>query len=390
MSAQPNDSRPPQRFHDLDALRALAMFLVILLHVGFFVQPEPWHLWPLHDSTATGEQFYKLFVNASASFAMSAFFLLSGYFTVPVWERRGSRALVMERLQRIGIPFLAGCVIIIPLHVWIITLIKGGWDYPYWVLPLVWLFGTTAHLWFLWYLLLLTATFVILVKLGVRFSRPAIWWLALPLSVVCSLLMVEARFMPDFAVKIVPEPAHLGYYTLFYFFGAFMHRRGMVARPWWTVALIGASATFVVGTYLLNQYHASYGDTKPENAYLFKNSLTAAAAVFKTAYAWLACFGMMGLFSWVAARERFWVRYLADTSYWMYLTHLPLVLLGHWLVIDWPIHYHLKFLLVCAGVALILLLAYQFGVRYTIIGRTLNGRRAPRRRPPSPAPAQAD
>ena len=66
----------------------------------------------------------------------------------------------------------------------------------------------------------------------------------------------------------------------------------------------------------------------------------------------------------------------------MYLAHLPLVIAGQMLVVGWPIHYHLKYLVVCASVTLILLITYQFGVRYTLIGRALNG---PRTRRPRPA-----
>ena len=58
------------------------------------------------------------------------------------------------------------------------------------------------------------------------------------------------------------------------------------------------------------------------------------------------CFGSMGLFRWIAARERFWVRYLSDASYWLYLTHLPLVIAAQILVVTWSMSIHLKFLLI--------------------------------------------
>ena len=54
----------------------------------------------------------------------------------------------------------------------------------------------------------------------------------------------------------------------------------------------------------------------------------------QVAYAWLMCFGMMGLFRWIAAKERFRVRYLSDVSYWLYLCHLPPVLVGQMLTVD--------------------------------------------------------
>ena len=70
------------------------------------------------------------------------------------------------------------------------------------------------------------------------------------------------------------------------------------------------------------------------------------AAVVQVAFAWLMCFGAMGLFRWIASRERFWVRYLSDASYWLYLTHLPLVIGAQRLMVEWPVSVHLKFALI--------------------------------------------
>ena len=96
------------------------------------------------------------------------------------------------------------------------------------------------------------------------------------------------------------------------------------------------------------------------------------------------CFGLMGLFRWVASRECFWVRYVSDSSYWLYICHMPLVVGGQMLLADWAVSVHLKFLLICAAVFAILLVSYQLIVRNTLIGRTLNGPRV--RRPATVTP----
>ncbi len=44
----------------------------------------------------------------------------------------------------------------------------------------------------------------------------------------------------------------------------------------------------------------------------------------------------------------------------------PLAIIGQWMVVDWPIHCHLKFLLVCAGVA------SRTPVTYQIVFRNLS------------------
>ena len=56
--------------------------------------------------------------------------------------------------------------------------------------------------------------------------------------------------------------------------------------------------------------------------------------------------------------------------------HLPLVVVLQTLVQDWPMPASLKLVLMVAVTASTLLLIYHWGVRYTAIGRLLNGSRA--------------
>ena len=67
---------------------------------------------------------------------------------------------------------------------------------------------------------------------------------------------------------------------------------------------------------------------------MFSSWQLAVSAVSETVFAWLSCFGLMGLFRWLLSRPSFIVRYLSDASYWMYLIHYPLVLVAHWVVVD--------------------------------------------------------
>ena len=58
-------------------------------------------------------------------------------------------------------------------------------------------------------------------KLGVKFSNPVIWWLAIPMTLGLQLLMKEEIFGPDTSTSLVFNPTVLGYYALFLVFGAF-------------------------------------------------------------------------------------------------------------------------------------------------------------------------
>ena len=99
------------------------------------------------------------------------------------------------------------------------------------------------------------------------------------------------------------------------------------------------------------------------------------ASAIQVTFAWTMSFGLIGLFRRFMAAERFWVRYLSDASYWMYLAHLPLVFVAQGLIARWDIPAIPKFFVISASVTAILLVTYQYLVRYRAIGRLLNGKR---------------
>jgi peptidoglycan/LPS O-acetylase OafA/YrhL len=86
--------------------------------------------------------------------------------------------------------------------------------------------------------------------------------------------------------------------------------------------------------------------------------------------------GLIGLFHRVFAKPRPAVSWLADASYWMYLVHVPLIFATQTIVREWPLPATVKFLLILATVTAVLLVSYRWCVRYTAIGRLLNGPRA--------------
>ena len=89
-------------------------------------------------------------------------------------------------------------------------------------------------------------------------------------------------------------------------------------------------------------------------------------------YAWLIVFSLMGISHELISREnRVW-RYISDVAYWLYLMHLPLILVAQEIVRTWDLPGIVKFGLVCFGVVGVLLLIYQFFLRYTFIGTVLN------------------
>jgi peptidoglycan/LPS O-acetylase OafA/YrhL len=98
------------RRNDLDALRGFAMALGIAVHasLSFFQSP-----WPVHDTRPSG--LLPLLFLLIHGFRMPLFFLLSGYFTMLVYRRRGLRSLLEQRFARIVVPLALAMTTIGPL-----------------------------------------------------------------------------------------------------------------------------------------------------------------------------------------------------------------------------------------------------------------------------------
>ncbi len=124
-------------------------------------------------------------------------------------------------------------------------------------------FPVMGHLWFLWFLCWLVLGFSICVTVGSRLGLPHVpprwilsdWryaWL-IPLTVVPQYLMGQGdyAFGPDTSLGILPTPVVLGYYAIFFGFGALYYdaddSAGSVGRRWWIALPLALLLVFPVG-----------------------------------------------------------------------------------------------------------------------------------------------
>jgi peptidoglycan/LPS O-acetylase OafA/YrhL len=95
---------------------------------------------------------------------------------------------------------------------------------------------------------------------------------------------------------------------------------------------------------------------------------------------WLFIFGFTGLFLRYLERPVPWIRYISDSSYWLYLMHMPVILVFQIAVARTGLPPAVKMLVVLAASVPTLLASYHVFVRFTWVGAILNGRRYPVRR----------
>lgn len=253
------------------------------------------------------------------------------------------------------------------------------------------------HLWFLWFILWMVAGFAVIAFAADRWGSgsstgadpPPAWtgwlmWTLVPLALLPQLLMGGGGdfpvFGPDTSTGLLPLWHVLAYYSAFFAFGALAFGRdtssgapviAAVGRFWFVALPVAVVVAFPIGLELT-----------------FESGDWFVASVVQVVYCWLMVFGMLGLFRTVLATERRGVRYLSDSSYWLYLAHLPLMIQVQSWISEWDIPSGVKFVGINVFVAVVLLTTYQLFIRYTPIGTMLNGKRA-RPRPSMTSPPNA-
>jgi ABC-type multidrug transport system ATPase subunit/peptidoglycan/LPS O-acetylase OafA/YrhL len=400
------------RFHALDAARAFALLTGIVLHatMSFFL-PIP--AADVSQSTTLAVTFFVIH-----SWRMPLFFLIAGFFAHLAFHRRGARAFARDRAKRIGVPLVAGWLLLAPAT---LAIVIWGLARTYPELAAAGAEGSSTssefpltHLWFLYYLLMLYAlalvarrAFVALadpsgalrarldavVGAGVR-SRLAPLALAAPTA---AILFFDAGWPVWFGIPtpdtgLAPKPTALVAFGTAFAFGWVLHRQTeLLERLGRHCAANLAAAAALTVTCL-----AIAGPAPDLAAPTVLAGGPAVRLAYAAAYAlsiWCWTFGLLGAAERFASQESSVRRYLADASYWMYLVHLPLVFGMQVLLMKVPLHWAIKFPLIVAVALAVLLASYHWLVRPTFLGELLNGRRISRRRrgidsiPASPAPA---
>lgn len=92
---------------------------------------------------------------------------------------------------------------------------------------------------------------------------------------------------------------------------------------------------------------------------------------------WCLILGVAGLFLRYLGGHSAYRRYLCDSSYFLYIAHMPVILVFQLLLEDVALPPLAKMAIVLVATVAVLLPLYRFAVRPTFIGAVLNGRRYP-------------
>jgi len=394
---------PKTRYHAFDALRGLAMFLVIGLHsaLGYIEQEIPGVLWCVRDAPTIPA--FDWFCWWSMGISNPLYFTIAGFFAVGLYDARGFRAFLENRARRVAAPFLVAVVTVLPacLLAWVYGwLISGRCNWRQAVRlkfrdPAIQgeRFGT-AHLWFLEYLIVMLVAYAVLrwwyerrrtgegpgwlVEAAGRLlrSRWSPFLLALPTTAV--LWLGRQRVGIDAALdrhnSFLIDPVKFLHHGSFFLVGLGLYRlkddldRLAHRAPWYLAATVPvfAGRAWLLGWDWVTPWQGPW---------------TVALAALGALFSWLAVFGAIGAAQRLFRQASPALSYLADSSYWIYLVHMPILGLIQGDLYLVPGHAIWKMPVALTLTLAIGLASYHCLVRYSAIGVGLHGRRLRPERP---------
>lgn len=382
------------RYHYMDNLRALALLSGVILHAALSYSPLLGSGWATADTQ--NSIMVDLWVWFIHTFRMPLFFLIAGFFAHYLVKKRGVGGFLKNRALRLALPFvvfwpLVSAAIIgglvymaltMPINTPVMDIIRLSINNPEAMngqKPPI----TTAHLWFIYYLFL----FCLVTGLILRLSKNS-WsiakWVMKPgvllwiLPLVTALAIVTKAIPHPAPEKFMPELWGFAFFGPFFAVGYWAFRDPDFigrCRQYWLIMLLASMVAYGAFAYLLPQ---PFTFVEMMNIYTHGPDITWRHIVLSLCTGILAWH--MSLLCLVAA-QRFmnWgngvMRYVADSSYWVYIMHLPLVMIlqGFFHTKELPILVELGSIIILT--LSIGFLSYALLVRPTPIGWMLNGRK---------------
>ena len=233
-----------------------------------------------------------------------------------------------------------------------------------------------GHLWFLYYLLyfyltiplcFLLSRWSLKLKLEKFIVSPAMF-VALSLGTIATLWSFRGGVVFEGFIFIKPYLPSLFYYGSFFVIGYLFHSHRVILQSFarflpWTTAL--SLLLFPAAVYLTNLDLASEA-TGEFHLY----SVTANA--FLT---WSLIYMFMGLFLRFFDYSSPWTLYVSNSSYWIYLIHMPIVAFFGWVMLPFDIPAIPKFLVVISATTALCGLSFHYLVQKSFVSDLLSGRR---------------
>ena len=281
-------------------------------------------------------------------------------------------------------PFVVGWIVIYPLAMFMGALGRRGLDDALGFISSGRFldYAHPLHLWFLEYLMVLYGLAAVVVVIlprvmptdmrtklrGLFRSVVQSVWAPLPLGVLSFLALLPMTHAGlDDPPGFVPAARIVVAYAIPFGFGWLLFANAdlldILRRRGWLYTAIAAPMCILYLGLLF-----SFAD-RGVAFYAMRAALALAM--------WCLILGFTGLFLRYLSGHSPLGRYLCDSSYFLYIAHLPVIMLFQLILLGVPLPPLAKIVLALAGTIAVLLPLYHYAVRPTFIGAVLNGRKYP-------------
>ena len=224
----------PARRYDLDWMRVIAIFIVLVYHVGMVFVPWGFHI--KNDITdGTTSSVLATIMVWLHQWRMPLLLFISGAGTYLALGFRSPKKFLGERYRRLFFPVLFGMLVIVPPQVYYERIAEWAsfWHFYPSIFELVpYPEGSFSwhHLWFVVYLLfysVISVPFFFWIRKGKghRFQERLFLFLSKPGAILSMVIIIIASqallrpYFPDETHALVNDWAYFVYYYLFYLFG---------------------------------------------------------------------------------------------------------------------------------------------------------------------------
>lgn len=360
------------RRYDIDWIRVLAFDILIIYHVGMFFVSWGWHI--KNNEIIDWMRWPMLFVN---QWRLPILFIVSGMGTRFALSYKTGGKYVMERFTRLFIPLTVGMLLIVAPQVYIERIIQGEINGSYLDFYPQFFQGiypegnfSWHHLWFLPYLLIMS---IIATPIFLNLRKQNNWLQGkLNTIIAMSPFLLYIFAVPVFFVEVLLEPffptthALIGdWYALVFYFILFI--TGFI--------LISLGDSFWFALDRIKYYSLAVGIISfPLLIWIWYNvDGSILIPLIKIVNMWSWIITIFGFCAKYLNREGDLIKYRNQAVYPFYILHQTItILIGYWLI-NHPMHYMWKFIILVLGTFGFAWILYEFVIRRIPFIRPLFG-----------------
>ena len=363
----------------IDYLRNFANIIRCFIHasVPYMITAAP--MWPVDDKSSW---FFDITIFVNHLFVMELFFMISGFMFAMELKKSSIPKILNHRFKRIVIPFILGLIILVPIVLSLFSLgnhegltflhfdiLKKSYISG-WVLGFENLFPT-AHLWFLYYLIIFYILTLFFRKIIFKIKITSVFKLVFVgvfISSICMFFM--QRWIVENPLTLIPEIPSLIHFYVFFLIGFVTYTNsGLIDKIKRNSKYLLSAGFFLSLGAITTQLWFERVDLE----YYFFIKLIAILLSCSSIY--LLVLGLWGYCCYLNLKDSKYLSYITDSSYWVYLSNMPIVVIFHIILMPLNISVFLKFMIAFSGALAISMITYEYFVRYTFIGSVLNKRR---------------